>query len=73
MSGPLPTKLYPLISRVVGIQETVVEAGMERDLEKGFVAFANDPLVRISQEDARKLYDEMIDNTKHYLTEYFNK
>ena len=46
---------------------------MERYLEKGFVAFANDPLVRISQEDARKLYDEMIDNTKHYLTEYFNK
>lgn len=72
-TGPLPTKLYPLISRVVGIQETVVEAGIERDLEKGFVAFANDPLVRISQEDARKLYDEMIDNTKHYLTEYFNK
>ena len=34
-------------------------------------AFTNDPLVRLPQEEARRLYDEMIDNTKHYLQEYF--
>lgn len=43
-TGPLPTKLYPLISRVVGIQETVVEAGMERDLKRALSLSQTIPL-----------------------------
>ena len=71
LSGDLPAPLYPMIARVAGVQETVVKAGLARDLELGFAAFLSDPLVRLSTHDARKLYDEMINNTKHYLTEYF--
>ena len=42
----------------------------ERDVEKIFNAFANDPLVTCGMEDARKLFDEMCENTKEYLTMY---
>ena len=32
-----------------------------------FQAFVNDPLVRLPLGDAKKLFDEMIENTKRYL------
>ena len=69
-AGELPISIYPLISRIVAEQEMVVEAALTRDLELAFLAFANDPLVTISVADARKLFDEMVDNTKQYLTDY---
>lgn len=70
-AGPIPKGIYPLISSIVGEQEMIVEAGMERDLEKGFAAFTADPMVTLSQQDARALFDEMVDNTKEYLKDYF--
>lgn len=71
LSGEIPINLYGQIARIVAVQEMVVRAGLERDLEQAYVAFINDPLVTIGEEDARKLFDEMVDNTKAYLTEYF--
>ena len=70
-AGELPKEIYALISRIVAAQELVVEAALNRDLELAFTAFVNDPLVTVSIEDARALFDEMIENTKEYLTEYF--
>ena len=70
LAGDLPMSIYGMISRIVAEQETVVEAGLERNLEKAFVAFLNDPLVTIPAPEARKLFDEMVENTKEYLTEY---
>ena len=69
-AGPIPKEIYPLISRVCGEQELVSEGIAERDVEKIFNAFANDPLVTCSMEDARKLFDEMCENTKKYLSMY---
>ena len=70
-AGEIPKEIYPLISRISSEQELVVEAAMERDLEKVFNAFTCDPLVTIGLDDARKLFDEMVENTKKYLNEYF--
>ncbi len=70
-AGELPIEIYPLISRIVGEQELVVKAALERDLELAFVAFMNNPLVNLSKADARALFDEMVENTKAYLKEYF--
>ena len=42
----------------------------ERNLELAFQAFANDPLVTIPVKEARKLFKEMIENTKAYLGMY---
>ena len=69
--GDIPSSIYPLISRICGQQELTIEAAMERDLEKAFKVFINDPLVPLSMEDARKLFDEMVENTKAYLGDYF--
>lgn len=69
-AGPLPTSIYPLIARVCGQQELVIEAAFERDLEKAFAAFSNDQLVTINATDARALFNEMIENTKEYLKMY---
>ena len=63
-------EIYPLISKICGNQEMVVKACFERDLELAFSAFANDQLVRLPLDKARKLFKEMINNTKEYLTMY---
>ena len=70
-AGPIPASIRGLINRTVDNQELVVEAALTRDLELAFTAFLNDPLVTCSPEDARLLFDEMVENTKAYLTEYF--
>ena len=69
-AGEIPATIYPLISRICGLQEIVNEGIAERDLEKIFCAFANDPLVTCGLNDARKLFKEMCENTKEYLKDY---
>ncbi len=69
-AGEVPKEIYPLVSRICAEQELISEAAAERDLEKAFAAFVADPLVTCSIDDARKLFDEMIENTKKYLTSY---
>ncbi|MBQ7822285.1 MAG: alpha-glucosidase/alpha-galactosidase [Clostridia bacterium] len=71
-AGELPKEICPLVLRISSEQELIVEAGIKRDLELAFRAFTVDPLVTISMSDARMLFDEMVENTKTYLGEYFN-
>ncbi len=70
LAGEIPQTIYPLIARVCGEQEIVSAAIAARDVEKIFIAFANDPLVTCGMADARKLFDEMCRNTAKYLTMY---
>lgn len=70
MAGNIPKEIYPLISRISGEQELIVEAGITRDIEMAFRAFVNDPLVNLPIDKARELFCEMIDNTSKYLTMY---
>lgn len=70
-AGDIPAEIYPLINRVCGEQEMVVNAALKRNLDGVFAAFAADANVDIDIEDARKLFDEMINNTKKYLKMYF--
>lgn len=69
-AGDIPAEIYPLIARISGEQELVAEACRERDLEKAFRAFVSDPLVNLDIDTARKLFNEMVENTKEYLKEY---
>ena len=70
-AGNIPDSIYPLIAKTVGQQRIVLEAAYERDLEKAFMAFSNDTLMRLNTADARRLFDKMVDNTKAYLANYF--
>lgn len=70
MAGEVPVEIHPLVSRICTEQEALNKAIAARDVEAIFLAFANDPLVTISRDDARKLFKEMVMNTKAYLTSY---
>jgi alpha-galactosidase len=69
-AGPIPKSIYGLISRICAEQEMLIKACIDRDLDLAFQAFTGDPLVTINTADARKLFDEMVENTKEYLGEY---
>lgn len=69
-AGNIPNEIYPMVSRICAEQEMISEGIAERDIEKIFQAFAGDPLVTCGLADARKLFDEMCENTKKYLTMY---
>jgi alpha-galactosidase len=72
-AGPIPMAIYGQVARIISEQEQTVEAAMERDLEKAYAAFRNDPLVTLGDEEARKLFDEMVNNTAVYLREYIDR
>lgn len=69
-AGNIPEKIYPLVSRVAIEQEMLVSAAINRDLEAAFEAFMIDPNMNLDTDSARKLFNEMIENTKKYLTMY---
>lgn len=71
-AGKIDPALNALIMRIIEEQETVVDAALTGDYEKAFVAFMNNPNVCLKEEDARKLFDEMLANTKKYLP-YFDR
>ena len=70
MAGNIPNEIYPLVSKICTEQEALADAIEKRDIEAIFSVFASDPLVTCNINDARKLFDEMVDNTKKYLTDY---
>ena len=70
LAGNIPVSIYPLVSKVCAEQEAVSEAIAKRDVEAIFNVFVSDPLVTCSMSDARKLFDEMVQNTKEYLKDY---
>lgn len=69
-AGEIPKEIYPLVSRICGEQELVSDAIARRDVQAVFDAFVCDPLVTCSYEDAKKLFKEMVLNTKQYLNSY---
>ncbi len=70
VAGNVPSEIYGLVSRISSEQELVVEAALRRDLSLAFKAFVGDSLVTINTTLAKKLFDEMVENTKTYLKEY---
>lgn len=71
VAGPIPNPIYGMVSRHVSNQETIVKAALTGNKELAFSAFVNDPLVTLSYDDAYKLFEEMLENTKEYLPESF--
>ena len=69
-AGKIPPEIYPLVSRICGEQEDVSDAIANRDLKRIFNSFVNDPLTTCTYDEAKMLFDEMIENTKDYLGMY---
>ena len=70
LAGMIPQSIYPLVSRICGQQELLSAAIANRDLAGIFSVFVNDPLVTCSFDDAKKLFKEMVMNTKECLASY---
>jgi alpha-galactosidase len=60
-AGTLPPQVRSMVQTIVTNQETLVEAGFAGDLDLGFQAFRNDPLVTIDPEEARALFAELVE------------
>lgn len=72
IAGNIPDNIKELIMPHVHNQGDIADGALTYDKERVFKAFLNDPLMTIGAEDARKLFDEMLENTKEYLpTEWF--
>lgn len=71
VAGNLPENVKALIMPHVENHEYTLKAALTCDRELVYQAFLNDPQVkgRISEEDAKSLADDMINNTLKYLPE----
>lgn len=69
-AGKVPERVNALVMRVIEEQEAVVEAGLTGNYELAFSVFINNPNVNLPIDTARKLFDEMLENTKNYLPFY---
>lgn len=67
LAGELPPDINSLVMPHLSNHDTILNAVVNHDKELAFKAFINDPLVTIEQEDAKKLFDEMMYNIKEYL------
>lgn len=70
LAGEIPEGVLQLVFRHADAQTTLARAARERDLDLAFTAFVSDPLVNLDIARARELFDEMVDNTAEYLSEY---
>ena len=69
-AGEVPEGINALVMRIIEEQEMVVEAGLTGNYELAFIAFLNNPNVCLPVDTARKLFNEMLENTKKYLPYY---
>lgn len=69
-AGEVPGNIFPLIMRNVSEQLEVVHGALNNDLNSVFNAFANNSLVTVGLNDAKELFNLMLENTKKYLSDY---
>ena len=69
-AGEMPSPILGLTERIVANQQMLVEAVQRRDLDLAFEAFINDPQNTLDMPTSRKLFREMLENTKAYLSMY---
>jgi alpha-galactosidase len=69
-AGNIPKELKALIDKTVDIQELIMEAAYERDLDKAFIAFISEEQNTLDLKQSRELFDKMIEGTKEYLKDY---
>ncbi|MCD8205337.1 MAG: alpha-glucosidase/alpha-galactosidase [Clostridia bacterium] len=73
MSKPLPDGAAALVERASENIETCYEGIKERDMEKIFLSFSNQPLCSsLSMPEMRELFREMTKNTEEYLKPYYD-
>ena len=71
-ASPLPLGALSLVRRCSDNIDLVCEGVAERDMDKLFAAFMNQPLCStLTVDDGRRLFTDMCENTREYLDPYF--
>jgi galacturan 1,4-alpha-galacturonidase len=63
--------IHAVVSRHVGNQEMILEAGLSGDVGLARQALLNDPLVTLPPETAVTMLDEMLEANRAYLPMFF--
>lgn len=71
MAGALPQNILQLVLRHVCNQEAELEAVLRHDRNAAFHAFLNDPQINLPVQEAKVLFDTMLDHTRDYLPAEF--
>lgn len=68
-AGRIPDNMEKLFAPHIENQETIMEAGLNKDREYVYRAFEKDPLIagRAGIAEIKRLADKMLENTKSYL------
>ncbi|MCM3408418.1 alpha-glucosidase/alpha-galactosidase [Metabacillus litoralis] len=66
-AGKLPPDIHNMVHRHVLNQESILQAALTKDKQLALNTFVNEPLLTISREEAEKLFNEMLSNTREYL------
>ena len=70
-AGGLPDGVKIMMDRHLETQQMILKASFNRDLALAFEAFCNDPMLGLlDREQAKELFDSMVENTKAYLPGY---
>lgn len=69
-AGAFPRQVRNMVMTAVNNQETLIRSGFFGDLDLGFQAFLNDPLMTIRPEEARNLFAELVETQRDYLQDY---
>lgn len=70
--GTLPHQIKGLIQNVKAYEEVLVDAIIERDLDKALFALQINPLTTSNQQ-AKKAFNELVDVHREYLNYYFTE
>ena len=66
-SGKLPDAVNQIVLKHAINQQLIIKAGIEKDIDLAFNVFINDNLMTLDIDDAKKLFSEMLNNTRKYL------
>lgn len=66
-AAPLPPAVDSLVLRVVDVQHITLQAALTRDAELAFQAVLADPLLRLSTDEAWKMFSAMLRHTRSHL------
>jgi alpha-galactosidase len=58
---PLPTGVRALVRRVIDVQQMTLEAASREDRDLAFQAVLHDPLCQIPVDEARAMFDELLE------------
>lgn len=70
-AGGVPKEIKPLMDKAVDLQELILEAAYERDLDKAFRTFILEEQNTLDLRQSKELFDKMISGTSKYLKDYY--